>query len=100
MECLAIGSLPYDNPQEAIDVVKKYFNNIPFWPQLAKVSKNEDMTFQFLEGMPSFFISEDFRFDTENETFYEDLEQFYINYEEIIGNNNLDLLEKYAISDI
>lgn len=99
MECLAIGSLPYDNPQEAIDVVKKYFYNIPFWPQLAKVSKNEDMTFQFLEGMPSFFISENFSFDTENENFYEDLEQFYIDYEEIIGNNDLELLEKYAISE-
>ena len=99
MECLAIGSLPYNNPQEAIDVVKKYFKNIPFWPQLAKVSKNEDMTFQFLEGMPSFFISEDFRFDTENEKFYEELEQFFLDYEEIISNNNELLLNKYAISE-
>lgn len=98
MECLAIGSLPYDNTEKAIKLVKEHFNNIPFWPQLAKVSKNEDMTIQFLEGMPSFFASEDFRFDTENETFYEELEQFFINYEEIIENNDKDLLEKYAIS--
>ena len=55
MECLAIGSLPYKNPQKAIETVQKYFKNIPFWPQLSKVSKNEDMTIQFLEGMPSFF---------------------------------------------
>ncbi len=53
---LAIGSLPYDNPQQALTIVQKYFKNIPFWQQLAKVSKNEDMTFQFLEGMPSFLF--------------------------------------------
>ena len=99
MECLAIGSLPYNNPQDAIKVVEKYFSSIPFWPQLAKVSKNEDMTFQFLEGMPSFFISEDFKFNTEDEKFYEDLEQFFLDYEEIIENNNEDLLEKYSITE-
>ena len=99
MECLAIGSLPYENPQEAINVVKKYFPTIPFWPQLAKVSKNEDMTFQFLEGMPSFFISEDFRFNTEDESFYEELEQFFVDYEEIVSNNDSEILEKYAISE-
>ena len=99
MECLAIGSLPYNNPQDAIKVVEKYFSSIPFWPQLAKVSKNEDMTFQFLEGMPSFFISEDFKFNTEDEKFYKDLEQFFLDYEEIIENNNEDLLEKYSITE-
>lgn len=100
MECLAIGSLPYNNPEDALNIVKTYFPNIPFWPQLAKVSKNEDMTFQFLEGMPSFFVSEDdgFKFNTENEKFFEELEQFFVDYEEIILNNNRELLEKYAIS--
>lgn len=98
MECLAIGSLPYKTPEEALEIVKNNFQNIPFWPQLAKVSKNEDMTIQFLEGMPSFFASEDFRFDTENEKFYEDLEQFFLDYEEITENHNEELLEKYAIS--
>ena len=52
MECLAIGSLPYDNPKDAMTQVQNYFSKIPFWPQLANVSKNEDMTYQFLEGMP------------------------------------------------
>ena len=100
MECLAIGSLPHDNPDEAMQTVKKYFHNIPFWPQLARVSKNEDMTVQFLEGMPSFFVDEDniFSFNTEDEQFFEDLEKFFNDYQEIINNNNIDLLEKYAIS--
>lgn len=98
MECLAIGSLPYDNTEDAINIVKTYFQNIPFWPQLTKVSKNEDMTYQFLEGMPSFFISEDFHFDTDNEKFYGEVEQFFRDYNEIIENNNEELLEKFAIS--
>ncbi len=101
MECLAIGSLPYDNPQKALTIVQKYFNKIPFWPQLAKVSKNEDMSFQFLEGMPSFFIPQEgeFCFDTENEAFFDDIEQFLSDYEAIIYNKDYDLLQKFAISE-
>ena len=97
LDCLAIGSLPYDNVQDAMETVNRYFPTIPFWPQLAKISKNEDMTIQFLEGMPSFFETEDFRFDTENDDFYEDLEQFFTDYEEILSGND-ELLEKYAIT--
>lgn len=99
LECLAIGSLPCNNPE----LSKRYIElfNIPFWPQLAKVSKKEDMTFQFLEAMPSFSLSEDFSFsfDTENETFFAELEQFFLDYEEIISENNEALLEKYAITE-
>lgn len=98
MKYLAIGSLPYDNPNDAIDIVKKYFNKIPFWPQLAKVSKNEDMAFQFLEGMPSFFCSEDFKFNTDDENFYKELETFLFDYEQIIHKHNTDKLAKYAIN--
>ena len=52
MECLAIGSLPYDNPQKAIAIVQNYFSEIPFWPQLAAVDKKEDMTIQYIQGVP------------------------------------------------
>ena len=101
MECLAIGSLPYDNPQKALTIVQKYFNKIPFWPQLAKVSKNEDMSFQFLEGMPSFFMPEDgeFHFNTENSIFFNELEQFLTDYETIMKNKDYNLLQKYSISE-
>ena len=101
MECTAIGSLPFDNPQKAIETVQKYFKEIPFWPQLSKVSRNEDMTLQFLEGMPSFFVSDDgnFSFDTENEKFFQDVEQFLSDYENINSQNNPDLIEKFAITN-
>ena len=101
MECLAIGSLPYDNPLKAMEIVQNYFSEIPFWPQLAKVSKNEEMSFQFLEGMPSFFMPEDgeFHFNTENSIFFNELEQFLTDYETIMKNKDYNLLQKYSISE-
>ena len=97
LDCLAIGSLPYNSADDAIKAVKTYFPTIPFWPQLAKVNRNEDMTVQFLEGMPSFSYCEDFSFNTEDENFYEQLEQFFIDYE-AITSGDYGLLDKYAIT--
>ena len=36
LECLAIGSLPHINLENAMELVKKDFKNIPFWPQLKR----------------------------------------------------------------
>lgn len=80
LECLAIGSLPHINLENAMELVKKDFNKIPFWPQLTKISKNEDMIFQFLENMPSFFIDKETGktyLETESDKFFEDIEQFF-----------------------
>ena len=55
---MAIGSLPHKDLNEAMDLVKKNFDKIPFWPQLAKLNKNEDMIFQFLENMPGITFDE------------------------------------------
>lgn len=98
LNCLAIGSLPHNDIDNAMAVVEGNFKEIPFWPQLAKVSKNEDMIIQFLENMPSFFLGKDF-LDTDYDEFYEDLEQFFMDYEEIISDINSDLIEKYAVSE-
>lgn len=104
LECMAIGSLPHDNLEDAMELVKTDFNKIPFWPQLAKINKNEDMILQFLENMPSFFVDKDY-LDCECDEFFEDIEQFLSNYEEIITHNNdcsnrtLELLDKYAVNN-
>ena len=101
LECLAIGSLPHTNLEDAMEIVKTDFNNIPFWPQLSKISKNEDMIFQFLENMPSFFIDKDSEktyLETESDKFFEDMEQFFCDYEEIIADINCDVTDKYAIN--
>ncbi len=102
LECMAIGSLPHSCVSDAMHIVEKYFPQIPFWPQLARVSKNEDMIFQFLENMPAFFSDEQNAksyMDSEYEDFCTDLEQFFLDYEEIIADINSDLLDKYAISE-
>lgn len=99
LECMAIGSLPHKDLDKAMDLVKNNFANIPFWPQLAKINKNEDMIFQFLENMPSFFYDTDkIYLNTEYETFFDDLENFFLDYEEIISDIDSDKLDKYAIT--
>jgi hypothetical protein len=55
-----IGSLPHADPEEACRLVIDTFD-IPFWPQLPKLSFHESMIPQFSEGMP--FI----RIDSERE---------------------------------
>lgn len=99
LQALAIGSLPHNNVESAMEVVKKDFSEIPFYPQLSNINRNEDMTIQFLEGLPSFLPSnESFEIDTESEKFFEDLESFFTDYEEIIADTDTEILEKYAIS--
>ena len=99
LQALAIGSLPHNTVESAMEVVKKDFSEIPFYPQLSNINRNEDMTIQFLEGLPSFLPSnESFEIDTESERFFEDLESFFTDYEEIIADTDTEILEKYAIS--
>lgn len=54
LECLAIGSLPCDSLDKAMEIVEKNFGNIPFWPQLTKISEKEDMITQFSDDVSSF----------------------------------------------
>lgn len=101
LNCLAIGSLPHNNVEEAMTVVKNNFKSIPFWPQLPKISKNEDMIVQFLENMPSFFSDEKSGktyLETESGKFFEDIEQFFQDYEEITSDINTETIDKYAIN--
>ncbi len=102
LNCLAIGSLPYTNLDETLQVIEQNFGEIPFWAQLPKLNKNEDMIFQFLENMPSFFFdknSEKIFLETESEKFFQDIEDFYLDYENIISDINCDAIEKYAINN-
>lgn len=99
LKCMAIGSLPHTETKQAISLIEKDFQDIPFWPQLVKLNKNEDMIFQFLEKMPSFFCENDKLFlDTEYDAFFEDFEEFFNDYEEIISNPGSAKLEKYKIT--
>lgn len=100
LQALAIGSLPHNNLTKAMNVVKKDFPQIPFFPQLKNINKNEDMIIQFLEGLPSFLPSklENFTINSDSEEFFEDLETFFTDYEKITSENNAEILEHYGIS--
>ena len=99
LECTAIGSLPHTDVIDAMNLIKKDFQNIPFWPQMVKINKNEDMIFQFLEKMPSFFSDENGIFlDMEYDGFFEELEDFFNDYEEIVENITSEKLDKYKIT--
>ena len=101
LNALAIGSLPNSDTTSAMDIVRKNFKNIPFWPQLSKVNSLQDMTVQYSERFPGLEIdieTQTFSFNPETEEFAEKLEELYSDYFEIVENNNFELLEKYAIN--
>ncbi|OGW37529.1 MAG: hypothetical protein A2Y97_09375 [Nitrospirae bacterium RBG_13_39_12] len=52
-----IGSLPHTDQEEACRLVLDTFD-IPFWPQLPKLSFRESMVAQFSEGLPYIKIDE------------------------------------------
>jgi len=86
-----IGSLPFENNEQAIEFVKKF--DIPFWPQLPKKSFSENMYVQYTEGLP--FA----RIDREKQTIHfnldnpddKELENFY---EKVLGED----IDYFAIS--
>ena len=88
----AIGSLPFVNVDEAIDLIFSVCREAPFWPQLPKRSFLEDMYVQFLEQVPSVII------DEQQERVYVDtnstggIERFY---EDVATQN----LEAFRISE-
>lgn len=87
-----IGSFPFINVDETIDLIFSTSGEIPFWPQLPKRSPFENMYSTFLEGVPSIVV------DDEKDTAFVDtedtqgIEQFYEN----VYNENL---EPFKISE-
>lgn len=99
LNCMAIGSLPHKDVKKAMQIVEDTFE-IPFWPQLAKLNKKEDMIFQFLENLPGLVDTGDkIYLDNESDEFFEQLEELFMDYEEIISNKDLETLQKYEVSE-
>lgn len=46
-----VGSLPHQNPKDAVSFVKKYSSHLPFLPQLPEANPMEDMVGQVLRGI-------------------------------------------------
>lgn len=54
-----IGSLPYQNVEQALEKINRYFPQVPYWPQLPQRNKKEFMLESFLfpwvqEGLVNF----------------------------------------------
>lgn len=101
LRATAVGSLPHDNKDTAMDLIWEEFSDFPFWPQLAACNKNDDMILQFVGSIPGCSFNETKKkwvFDAHGDKFYEDLENFFIDYESIIAGD-MELLEKYAITE-
>lgn len=101
LKATAIGSLPYSSPQAAIDMIFKKFADIPFWPQLSAADRHEDMTVQYIQGIPGIIYDENkekYLFETSSDEFFLQLEEFFMDFEAIIHEKDFSALEKYAIT--
>ncbi|HNQ51338.1 MAG TPA: methionine synthase [Candidatus Omnitrophota bacterium] len=71
-----IGSLPFKDPAQAVDLVLRYLPEAPFWPQLPKRNVREGMVAQYSEGMPGLKVTGDgLQFDRKEAE--DSLEAFY-----------------------
>jgi len=77
-----IGSMPFDNPEHAVDVSISQVPEAPFWPQLPKIDLNEQMEIQYSERVPCIVIDREKRrmyFDTSGD-YSEAFAEFYEAY--------------------
>ncbi len=91
-----IGSLPYKDTREALDIIFASCPQVPFWPQLPKRSLKEGMLLQYCENIPCLkvdsgsVIFDGTQMDAQLEAFYEriiaeDIEYFKISSEYAAG---------------
>jgi len=87
-----IGSLPHTDPYEAVNLVLSTFD-IPFWPQLPKISFREQMIPQYTEGLPFVKIDEGKKTVFAERGRTDELERFY---ESVRDDMRLAISESYA----
>jgi hypothetical protein len=74
-----IGSMPFRNADEAVDISLSKVVEAPFWPQLPQLALNEKMEIQYSEGMPCAVIDREkgrLYFDTAGD-YYDNFAEFY-----------------------
>lgn len=80
--CMAtgIGSLPDTDASTACRRVFRHLKDIPFWPQLPKLSPRENMYFQFSEGFPGMVVDDGHVYAEKSVDFENGLEKLYVAY--------------------
>lgn len=77
-----IGSVPFDNPAQAVELIISTLKEAPHWPQLPQVGFREQMEVQFSGHMPCAVMDHQNRrlyFDTSGD-YSESFAQFYENF--------------------
>ncbi len=77
-----IGSMPFDDPDHAVEVSLERLHEAPFWPQLPRLGYREQMIPQYAEGMPRLIVDPEegrLHFDTSGDYAME-LAEFYEAY--------------------
>jgi hypothetical protein len=87
-----VGSLPHLDPEEACSLILECFD-IPFWPQLPKLSFREFMVPQYSEGMPFFRVDPEKQMFWIGESSSDELERFY---ESCTEESRIAISEDYA----
>lgn len=99
LNCMAIGSLPHNNVDDGMQTVEENFAEIPFWPQMVKINLNEGALLQYTQRLPGLVDNDEkIYLDNESDEFFEQLESFFMDYEEIVSSCSAELLAKYAIT--
>ena len=93
----AVGSWPYINVDNTVDLILENFKDLPAWPQLPKTAFYENMYVQYSEGLPCIVIDakkEKIHFDTSQDI----LSPIQMVYENYLAENYdyFAISEKYA----
>jgi hypothetical protein len=88
-----IGSLPHSDPKEACRLILDTFE-IPFWPQLPRLSFKELMIPQYSEGMPFLRIGPEKQAIWVDRDSSDELQRFYESY---IEDCRIAISEDYAL---
>ncbi|MGB3195343.1 MAG: hypothetical protein WBC39_08665, partial [Phycisphaerae bacterium] len=76
-----IGSLPHTDVDEAVEAVFTSAPDLPYWPQLPKVSPKEGMNEQALAGLPGLRVEDGKLRHVQDEAFFLDVEKIFAAYE-------------------
>ncbi|HMM06641.1 MAG TPA: hypothetical protein PKD52_08255 [Clostridiales bacterium] len=90
----AMGILPHRNLEDAMKLA--FSVDVPFWPQIPRMSYYEDMYVQSSEKLPGIHVdTEKHNITLSTDKFYEELPQFF---EECDTHGYYQLTEKYSVA--
>ena len=75
-----IGSLPHTDARAAVEAVFAFSPDLPYWPQLPKVSSKEGMNEQALAGLPGLRIEGGKLRHVQDEAFFLGVEKIFAAY--------------------